>query len=246
MALVPSGALSGAAASAIALADVVARFARQVPLPTETALSTARTCRQLGAVQAVRLRGAGDVAALAARLTTTLQVAARAAEPADAAPLLYAAADGAQACVPRSASPILTRRFRLAAALSAGLEVTALGEAFLAEARTGFADQRAAVAARARIASAFDAAAERIGAQLGQEVLATLQTAVRETTRHLVELATTLQPVVRVETQGSLPSTALAFGLYGDPARAPDLVARNAVGTSLFMPTSLEAVAPKA
>lgn len=246
MASPPSGALSGAAASAVALASVVAAFARQVPLPTDTALATARTCRTIAEVLAPRVLGPSDVAALASRLVLTLQVAARAADPADAAPFLYAAAAQTQACVPTSASRVLTRRYRLAATLAAGVEVAALGEAFLAEARTGFADQRAAGQARTRIAAAFDGAADRIGAQLGQDVLGTLQTAVRETTRHLVELATTLQPIVRVQTQRSVPSTALAFGLYGDPARAPELVSRNACGTPLFMPTTIEAVAPKA
>ena len=42
----------------------------------------------------------------------------------------------------------------------------------------------------------------------------------------------------------SFPSTALAWRLYGDPARAEDLVARNRVATPLFMATNFEALAP--
>ncbi|WP_066922655.1 hypothetical protein [Methylobacterium sp. CCH5-D2] len=242
----PSGVLAGAAASAAALADVVAAFAAATPLPAATAIATARAARNVADLYAPRVRGARDVAALAHALTAALQAAARAAEPADAAPALYAAAARASACIPATRSPALIRQYGLAAALATAVEVAALGEAFLAEARTGFSDQRGASEARGRIDQAYEAAAERVGQRLGQVVLGVLSTVARECTRHLVEQAVTLQPIVRVDLQRSVPSTALAFALYGDPARAPELVSRNRCGTPLFMPTTLEAVAPKA
>ena len=39
---------------------------------------------------------------------------------------------------------------------------------------------------------------------------------------------------------------ALAWALYGDPSRAAELVERNRVGTSLFMPAAIDALSPDA
>lgn len=50
-------------------------------------------------------------------------------------------------------------------------------------------------------------------------------------------------PAVRVETGMSLPSTLIAYDLYGDAGRAGELVDRNRSATSLIMPAILEAVA---
>ncbi len=54
-----------------------------------------------------------------------------------------------------------------------------------------------------------------------------------------------LAPVVTVSAPASLPSIFWAWRLYGDPARADDLVSRNAVAHPGFMPTSFEALAPQ-
>jgi prophage DNA circulation protein len=63
-------------------------------------------------------------------------------------------------------------------------------------------------------------------------------------TLHLSQTAAERAPAVRVETGVSLPSTLLAYDLYGDAGRAEALVDRNRVATSLVMPVSFEAVAP--
>ncbi len=95
---------------------------------------------------------------------------ARAATPADASAALYETAARARTAYPRSASPALTRAYRLAQALATGVEVSCLGEAFLAEARSSFADRPAGDRARARIAAAMDTSGDRIAGLLGQSV----------------------------------------------------------------------------
>lgn len=243
MASIPSGTLPGAAVSAIVLAQSVADTAARLDLPQAKALSVARACRAIAVVRAPRIVRQADVAAIAADLIVALQ-AVREAAPADAAPALYALAAEAAQAYPVTASPVLTRQYRLARALAAGIELAALGEAFLAEARSDFPDRPAAEQARGRIAAALDGAGDRLARRLGLEAAEALSAIARETTTHLVQKAVTLRPVVRVSSPRSSPSTALAWALYGDPTRAPELLARNRCGTPLFMPASIEAASP--
>jgi len=244
MADVPSGALAGAAVAARALAGLVQAFTASLPLPEAAAAPAQAACRRIALVEAPRVTSARGVAAIGSELVTVLQSASRAAEPADASAGLYDLAAAAQTAFPASASPVLTRLYTLARALAAAMEVAALGEAFVAEARTEFADRRAATEARTRITEQMAARGDRIATVLGQEIFAVLSTAARETSAHLVRQATSLQPVVRVDAGRSFPSTAIAWNLYGDPARAEELVARNRAATPLFMPASFEALAP--
>ncbi|MCJ2143742.1 hypothetical protein [Methylobacterium sp. E-066] len=244
MASPPSSAIAGAAAAASRLADVVADLARALPIPTAEAQAASSACRRIGWISAPRVLGPVDVAAIAASLVGTVQAVARAGEAADAAAGLYAAAAATQGCAPSSASPALTRSYSLARALCVAVEMACLGEAFVAEARTGFADRQSASAARVRIRAAYDGAADRVAAALGQDVLAILDTAARETSAYLVQEAASLQPVIRVDAAASFPAASLAWSLYGDPERAGELMDRNAVGTPFHMPATIEAVSP--
>lgn len=241
----PSSALAAEAVSAIALANIVGDLTRALPLPGATALKVSASCRRLAEISAPRLRSPADVGALSEALIGNVQAAARAAIPADASAVLYEAAALAAFAYPATSSPVLTRAYGLARALAASIEAACLGEAFLAEARTAYPDRRAAAQARARIEAAMERASDRIAATLGQAVLGILSTAARECSAFIVQAATSLRPVIRVEGMRSFPSTALAWALYADPAMAPDLVARNRCGTPLFMPATLEALAPR-
>lgn len=243
---IPSGAVAGAAAGAMALAAILQDLAAGLPLPEADAGAVASTARRIAVVYAPRLTLRSEVAAVAGLLAVGVRSVARAARPRDAAPALYAAADAASVAYPTSASPALTRFYALARSLAAGVEAVALGEAFLAEARTEYADRRAATDARARVTAALDASTDRIAGALGPVVYARLAAVAREVSTHLARQAADLQPIVQVEAGRSYPSTAVAWTLYGDPARAPELVARNQVGTPLFMPARLEAVSPRA
>ena len=242
----PSSAVAGAAAAASALGDVVAGLARALPVPADAARSALSVARRAAQIQAPRIIVPADVAAIAAILVTTVQALARAGEPADASAGLYAAAAATRACAPGSASPALTLAYGLARALCIGVEAACLGEAFLAEARTGFADRQAASAARARIRDAYDGAADRIAAALGQRTLIVLDTAAREASTFLVQEASSLRPVIRVDAARSFPAASLAWSLYADPSRAAELLARNGCGTPFHMPASFEAPSPKA
>lgn len=244
MAAPPSSANAGAAVAAVALSGVVADLARTLPVPTAAAQAARTACRRVARSLAPRVGSPADVAAIARSLVGQVQALARAAEAADAAAALYATAAATRACAPVSASPALTRDYALARILCLSVEAAALGEAFLAEARTGFADRQSASAARLRIRGAYDGVSDRLAAGLGQAAALILDTAARETSAYLVQEAASLQPVVRVEAGRSAPAAALAWSLYGDPERAAELVARNAVGTPFFMPATIEAVSP--
>jgi len=245
MAAPPSSANAGAAVAAAALAGVVADLARTLPVPGSAKQGALAACRRTTHVLAPRITGPIEVAAIASALVGLVQTLARAAEAADAAPALYAAAIATRSCAPASASPALTRDYALARVLCLSVEMASLGEAFLAEARTGFADRQSASAARQRIRAAFDGVSDRVAAAFGQAALLILDTAARETSAYLVQEAASLQPVVRVAAGRSFPAAALAWSLYADPERAGELIARNAVGTPFHMPATIEAVSPE-
>ena len=245
MASPPSSAVAGAAVSAVALAGVVAGLTRRLPLPTTSAQPALSTCRRIASITAPRIFTLADAAAVAASLVRTVQSVARDAAPGDASAGLYDAAAATRACAPSSASPVLTRAYSLARALCVSVEAACLGEGFLCEARTEFGDRQAASAARDRITAALDGAVDRVAATLGQPAAFVLTTAAGQTCAHLVDLVGSLQPLIRVQAGRSFPSTALAWSLYADPSRAPELAARNRVGTPFHMPASFEALAPK-
>lgn len=61
---------------------------------------------------------------------------------------------------------------------------------------------------------------------------------------YLVRIGLDLKPIVRVTAGARLPSTLMAWQLYGDPARAIDLVDRNDIATPFAMPTLFDAEQP--
>lgn len=99
--------------------------------------------------------------------------------------------------------------------------------------------------ARARIALAGDAglaAASRMGAE-GTDLYAWLSNIVAVSVRVVSEIAANAVPVVRVETKISLPSTVLAYQLYGDASRAQELLELAGSATPLLMPAAFDALA---
>lgn len=100
-------------------------------------------------------------------------------------------------------------------------------------------------AARARIAAAGEAglaAVSRMGGE-GADLYAWLSNLVSVSVRVVSEIAANAVPVVRVATKLSLPSTVLAYQLYGDAGRAVGLVEIAGSATPLLMPGSFEALA---
>jgi len=94
--------------------------------------------------------------------------------------------------------------------------------------------------------SAISARAETVygvAGIFGAETIGWLISLTGITVGHLSRTAAERAPAVRVETGVSLPSTLLAYDLYGSAARAGEIVDRNKISTSLVMPVSFEAVA---
>lgn len=108
--------------------------------------------------------------------------------------------------------------------------------------RQDYPSRQDAVSARQRIAARADAAYGTVG-ELSAELLDWLVRIAGETVRALSAIAADRAPLVRVETGMSLPSSVLAWGLYGDPARGEEIVNRNRASTPLVMPVVVEALA---
>ncbi|RAX42397.1 hypothetical protein [Rhizobium tropici] len=99
--------------------------------------------------------------------------------------------------------------------------------------------------ARTRISSAGDAGlavASAMGGD-GADLYSWLSSIVEVACRLVSDLAANAVPIVRVQTGISLPSTVLAYQLYGDAARAVDLVDIAGSATPLVMPTAFDALA---
>ena len=79
---------------------------------------------------------------------------------------------------------------------------------------------------------------------LDEETLPLLVDLYGRAVAYLVRAGLDLKPVVRVTTGERLPATLLAWQLYGDPARALELVDRNDCATPFFMPLVLDAEQP--
>ncbi|SCM73355.1 putative Mu-like prophage DNA circulation protein [uncultured Pleomorphomonas sp.] len=115
--------------------------------------------------------------------------------------------------------------------------------AAMATAGADYACRQDAVAARAALADMADTAREAM-ASLGFDASEWYGGLIGAALDAMSRDAADLKPLVRVETGLSLPSTLVAWRLYGDPSRADELVARNKVATSCFMPAAMTAVAP--
>lgn len=123
--------------------------------------------------------------------------------------------------------------------LSAALVLTI---ACFAAIRIDHAARQDATATRVSISTAAAKAYDLIEAS-GPDVMSWLVGLVGVTVRHLSADATSRVPVVRVETGISLPSSLLAWDLYGAPQRGAEIVARNGSGTPMVMSVTFEALA---
>ena len=234
-----------AAIAAQGLAGVLQVAANRLPLTPAQGQAVKRTVFTVTALLAPAITTPADVAAIGGTLASAAETIRTASSTSkDVAPVLYEAATGSFGAVPTFTSPARTAQAALARMLAECVEAAWLGEAFVAEAQSDFGDRQAAIAARQRIADAMTTSTDRVAAATGQAVVTLLGSVARVASEHIATVAADLKPIVRVQTARSAPSTAVAFTLYGDPSRAPDLVTRNKVATPLFMPTTIDALAP--
>jgi hypothetical protein len=108
--------------------------------------------------------------------------------------------------------------------------------------RADYPSRQDAIAARARLSDEVAAIYPLLG-QAGADAVDFLVMLSGAAVRALSDIAASRAPLVRVETNVSLPSTVLAYDLYAAPERATELVQRNRSATPLIMPATLEAVA---
>jgi prophage DNA circulation protein len=224
------------------LCDQIESLRAGVTLETETAseLATRVARTRAGLVGAVSV---ATVASAVGDLCEVLRDLGREADPAQIEGLGSAALPGLTGALPVTSSPAVTMALDFARAAVACVEAALLAEVAVAVAEQSYGDRPTAQAAAGRLAALADASLERVAEQGGEEIWRAASEAVRQGIDHLGRGALDLKPVVLVESMRSLPSTVLAWRLYGDPERAEELVARNGVTTSLFMPTSFEALA---
>lgn len=125
----------------------------------------------------------------------------------------------------------------------AGSVLLAVGLA-VAGGRADWISRPQARAGRDRIASAGDAALRVISAMgaNGVDLYVWLSSLTNIAVRLVSDQAADAVPVVRVETGISLPSTFLAYQLYGDAGRAGSLVEIAGVSTPMLMPSAFNAL----
>lgn len=108
--------------------------------------------------------------------------------------------------------------------------------------RLDYPAQPDAATARLAVSTRARAAYPAIGDALGTDALDFVVRLVGQTVVELSRIAASRSPLVRVETALSLPSSLIAFDLYGDPARGEEIMGRNRTGTPMLMPIAIEAI----
>lgn len=168
-----------------------------------------------------------QASAIAASLVSTCGMIADASSPVDAAEAFS-----------RAAVPAGDDVFDLvaAAAFAAGFcQTLAAGD---------YLSRQDARRARDRITPVVDPVLEALSGGLDVSVNEWLGGIADVAAADLSATAANRAPLVNVQTEISLPATALAYALYGDAGRAGELVRRNAVSTPAAMPISFEAISP--
>lgn len=134
-------------------------------------------------------------------------------------------------------------QFEDAETADAGLILLGVGLA-IAGARASWISRPQARDGRDRIASAGDTALSVVSAMgaNGVDLYVWLSALTNIAVRLVSDQAADAVPVVRVETGISLPSTFLAYQLYGDAVRAAGLVEIAGVSTPMLMPSAFNAL----
>lgn len=146
------------------------------------------------------------------------------------------------AAVPATASLALANEQRIGKRIVQSLGLLLIAEAGAAAASRSFSSRGQAKESRDAIVAAFDAAL-LAAVECPEVVILGARESIAAAIRHLDDTAGDLAPLVKIDLPRSLPSVLVAWALYRDPSRAPELVAAARTGTSLLMPTSFVAPA---
>lgn len=145
--------------------------------------------------------------------------------------------------VPLGGTPIRAAMRTNEAALQRLTEQAALAARAQVLARTPFASADDAAAARSGFAADLEAALLRAGDVGDDAAFRALRRLMQAVAADLTARGGSLAPVTRYGVPESMPALALAHRLYGDAARAGELVARNGAIHPLFAPATGAALA---
>ena len=213
--------------------------------PTQSGL-IARTFAAL--YQSVPLR-ISPVTGLDASLMPDIAQAARdlgAALPASSAVSAFASAIASFPPPPAGSTAtvnaaVRARNIALMARLARLSFLTAYVEAVI---RADYESRPAAVHARRAMNALFEAELDAATGAANLDLFVGLQDLRGRASAFLSYLITSLAPVLTVTSVRMLPSLVVAWALYQDCTRAPELVVRNRVRHPSFMPLRIEAIAP--
>lgn len=225
-------------ATALATLDVV-----RASEPVDTAVSLA----QAVALQDLAASGEAAFAASAPDLGARLVEVARALgdglDPDLAAPAFLGVVDAApSATAPPGASVNRQRAVTAANAAARLLRVAALTAYAEALARRTYASRSDGMTARADLVEYVGAEIEACAGADDIALAEALEGLRNAVVAYLSNAITSLAPVVAVETPIRLPALVLAYRLYGDPARAAEIIDRNAVRVPSRVPLTFEAL----
>jgi len=130
-----------------------------------------------------------------------------------------------------------------ARAVARVVRVAALTQWVVAMTEAEYADRRAAISSRARVAAAIEGEIDTLAGPGAHGLYVALAELRGHAVNFFSRLITDMAPILAVGGNQSLPSLWWANTLYGDAARAGELAARNRVIHASFMPLEIEALA---
>lgn len=148
-------------------------------------------------------------------------------------------ADAPAAQVSRGTAVTIAENAAVTVAITAAARALALGEA---QARRTYADRPEAVAARAEAMAVFDDVLARIG-RAGLDLLDSLSAMAGLVAELAQRQEADIAPLITVSANRPLPALVWAWSLYGNPARADELVQRSGATHPGFLPERFEALA---
>lgn len=134
---------------------------------------------------------------------------------------------------------------RNATALDVIRRVVGIGVTAEAIVRSTYPSRREGIAARVALAIACEravAALSSLGSDVAADPIRGLLSVRDATVEWLTRAIADLAPVRTVQLSAELPAVVVAWVLYADPSRAPELVSRNRVTHPAFMPRTFEAL----
>ena len=161
----------------------------------------------------------------------------------DVAPVLAGLTDPPAPSGIRPTTPSRRQQIANAGALSLALRIAALGQWAVAVTEIAYHDRRAAIQARADLAERFDAVLDILSGPDAHAMALALGEVRNTAIQYLTRMLTDLAPVQIFISHKTMPSLWWAYRLYGDAARASELVSRNQALHASFMPLEVEALA---